>query len=284
MTGPFRLVALDLDGTVLDSSRHCGPRTRAALDALEERGIELIFCTGRRYRIALPILDRIGRRPIVATQNGALVKDSATHETIARHGMRPEDVVEVVGFLRDEGLAPVMFVDRWHERIDFVTDRTHPDDPYWTDIHDRHREFFREVPDLETAAEDVLLVAAWHEPETLHAMEPRFAERFGERLAHHSVTNVNYVGAVFEAYSPRGTKQAAVREHRERLGIAAEEVFAVGDDVNDLGMIREAGFGVAMGNAVGAVKEAADGVTADCDHDGVGYALERWVLNPEPEA
>ena len=209
MAGRFRLVALDADGTLLDDRRQCSARTRQALDELERRGIEILVCTGRRYRIALPILDRIGRRPMVAVQNGVIVRRSSDHETVARHVMRSRDVREVVDFLRSEGLAPVVFVDRYEAGIDFVHDREDGEDAYWSDIFGRYRERFQRVPDV--AVDDVVVVAAWEEPERLRAAEGRFARIFGSRLAHHTITNVKYVGAVFETYSPAGTKEAAVR-------------------------------------------------------------------------
>jgi 5-amino-6-(5-phospho-D-ribitylamino)uracil phosphatase len=274
----FRLVALDADGSLLDESKQVTPRARRAIDALIEKDIAVLLCTGRRYRAALPIMDLIGHRLPVAAHNGVIMRDTRDGAVLARHLMRPETAWDAVRFLRAQGLSPAVFVDRYEEGIDFVYDVEHGDDVFWTDYIARGRDNVLRVPDLLAWEDDILEVVVWHEAARLEAMEPLFARAFSGRTTHHLVTNVHYVGAVFEAYSPMASKAEAVRFHRARLGIPADAVCAIGDDVNDLGMIREAGLGIAMANAVERVRVAADRVTSSNREDGVAKALERWVL------
>jgi hydroxymethylpyrimidine pyrophosphatase-like HAD family hydrolase len=223
-------------------------------------------------------MDLIGHRLPVAVHNGVVIRRTTDDTVLARHLMRPEDAWDVVRFLRDEGLAPAVAIDRYEQGVDFVYDRRHDDDVFWRDYFVRARPNAHRTPDLLAWRDDILEVIAWHESDRLREMEPRFAEIFAERLTYHLVTNVHYVGAVFEAYAPGASKAEAVRFYRESRGIDAGEVCAIGDDLNDLGMIRDAGLGIAMGNAVQAVKAAADRVTGTNRDDGVAAALERWVL------
>jgi HAD superfamily hydrolase (TIGR01484 family) len=276
--GRCRLLAIDADGTLLDERKRVTARSRAALAELHRRGTTILLTTGRRYRTALPIVAKTGLPLTVAAHNGVLIRRSADDSTVLRRTMAGSDMVDVVRFLRADEIHPVVFVDRYAEGIDFVHDVEHPDDPYWRDVWDRNRDHFLRTDDLSEVSAGVLVVAAWGTVERLLEMEARFAAAFGDRLTHHVVTNVHYLGAVFEAYSPEAGKGAALRAFRERLGVPAEEVCAIGDDVNDLSMLEEAGLSIAMGNAVESVLAAADRVTGSNEEEGLAEALERWIL------
>jgi Cof subfamily protein (haloacid dehalogenase superfamily) len=278
VTGPFGLVALDLDGTLLDSRHRISERARRAIVTLAGRGTEILICTGRRYRIAAPLLEPLGLPLTLAVHNGILARRTADDVTVFRTPMDPADMVDAVRFLRAEGHHPLVYVDRYEEGIDFVVDGEHPDDRFWSDIHGRNREWFHRVDDVLAWTEDILQVAVWAEAERLRPAQARFVDAFGDRMTQHLVTNVQYLGAVFEAYARGAGKADAVRRVRERLGLPRESVLAIGDDTNDVEMLREAGLAVAMANAVPEAREVADEVTLANDEDGVAIALERFAL------
>jgi Cof subfamily protein (haloacid dehalogenase superfamily) len=275
----WRLVALDADGTLLDESKRVTDRARRALHRLHERGVRVVLFTGRRYRIALPMVEQTGLPLVVSATNGVLVKRTSDHRTLLRAPMPPDDMRPVVRHLREEGLNPIVLVDRYEDGFDFLHDEEHRDDPHWREIHDRHGSAFLRVDDVLAWPEDVLQVMAWGEADRLREVNRRFAEAFPGRFTHHVVTNVAYRGAVFEAYALEGSKGAALRRLRELWGIPREAVLAIGDDMNDLDMLREAGLAIAMGNAVEEVRRAADRVTATNEDEGVAKALERWALD-----
>lgn len=228
--------------------------------------------------MAVPLLEPVGLPLTLAVHNGILARRSTDGATLFRTLMDPTDMTDTVRFLRAEGLHPLVYVDRFDAGVDFVVDGEHPEDRFWSDIHRKNHEWFLPVDDVLTWTEDILQVAVWETADRLRSTERRFVESFGDRMTHHLVTNVQYRGAVFEAYAAGAGKADAIRRVREARGLPAEAVLAIGDDTNDVGMLREAGLGIAMANAVPEALEAADEVTLANDDDGVAAALERFAL------
>ncbi|NNL67158.1 MAG: HAD hydrolase family protein, partial [Myxococcales bacterium] len=113
---------------------------------------------------------------------------------------------------------------------------------------------------------------------TLLALRERVIGRFGERVHTHVIWNKNYQGVIFELLSPASGKWRALERVASQRGIATEEIAAVGDDRNDAELLRHAGLGIAMGNAVDEVKQAADLVVRGNAEGGVVEAIDRVLL------
>ena len=114
--------------------------------------------------------------------------------------------------------------------------------------------------------------------ETLEVLRARARERLGDRVLTHMLMYKVYRGHILEFLSPRSGKWPALLSVATREGIAPEEIAAIGDDDNDVEMIREAGLGIAMGNAVEAARAAADVVVRSNAEGGVIGAIERVLL------
>ena len=159
-----------------------------------------------------------------------------------------------------------------YDAAGILTER--PDDPYVQIEAATNQIPARKVPDLAAAVDfavnKVLIVG---DPEKMPHVEELMQQRFAGRLSIYRST------PFFLEVMPLGVEKAASLELLLRTqGLFAENLMACGDGWNDLPMIRFAGLGVAMGNAVPQVKAAADYVTADNDHDGVGLAVEKFIL------
>ena len=113
---------------------------------------------------------------------------------------------------------------------------------------------------------------------SLRALRPQIEQTLGPQARSHLLINKNYQGHLLEILHPAVSKWAALRQLAARAGIAPQDILAVGDDENDVEMIRHAGLGVAMGNASEAVQAAADYVTGSNAGDGLVQALDRFVL------
>jgi Cof subfamily protein (haloacid dehalogenase superfamily) len=274
----LRLLALDLDGTILDPYGRLTGGVREAVDAARRRGLRVVLCTGRRFRRALPAARELELTGSIVVHNGAVVKDIESGRTEVERYLPADLYAEVLATLRETG-SPLVYVDRYHEGTDILTERRDRAHLFQNEYLDDNAEFTRVVDDLaERPRRDVIMMSAMANLETLERLRSRASDRFGDRVSTHLLMNKVYRGYILEFLSPRSGKWSALRTIADHLGVAPEEIAAIGDDDNDVEMIREAGLGIAMGNAVEAARAAADVVVRSNAEGGVVGAIERVLL------
>lgn len=264
----YRLVAVDLDDTLLDSKLAVSPRTATALARAREAGVLVTLATGRMFGSAAPIARRLGIDAPIITYQGALVKNPVSGEELL-HRALPNNVARaVIARLRDYDHHVNVYLD---DRLCMAE---------LTAAGRRYAEISRVkahvVGDLLTfigKRNPTKILAIASEEEILTLMREVRAVFPGEKV--HITRSKPYF---LEFSHPLATKGEALRFLAEHFRIPREAVMAVGDGYNDLDMIEYAGLGVMMGNARDEVKHYADYVTASNDADGVAEALERFVL------
>ena len=273
----YRLVALDLDGTALDPRGELRPAVERCVAEVQARGIRVVITTGRRFRTGSPFAKQLGLDGPCVFHHGALVKEVGSGETRVHRGLPADTYRAVVAEVSRLG-PPIVFFDGFPGGEDMVTThhgRAHPAHlQYLADNRTAHRL----VDDLAAPPDGgALVVALMGEEARLVRLRADLLARFGDRI----VVGIHptYVGGHLLELLPSGvSKWSALRVLAADAGIAPAEILAIGDEMNDVEMLRHAGFGVAMGNARPAVKEAADHVTVANSADGVAVALERFVL------
>lgn len=273
-----RLLALDIDGTLLDPYGALTDAAREAVAAARHAGLMVVLCTGRRFRTALPIAQALELTGPIVVNNGALVKDLASARTL-HHRYLPEEVYpEVLALARSVG-PPLVYLDAYPDQTDFLTERSAHAHPFQREYLRDHGAHCREVEDL--AAEgraDVIMTSLMAGADELGVLRARAADALGSRIYTHVIENKNYQGAILEFLSPWSGKWNALAHVAEQAGIAPEEIAAVGDDVNDAEMLRRSGFGIAMGNAVDSARAAAGFVARSNAEGGIVDAIERVLL------
>ncbi len=273
-----RLLALDLDGTLLEPGGSISDRSAEAVAKARAVGVQVVVCTGRRYRTTAWVLEHLELDGPVVVHNGVITKSGASAETLAAHYLEGSLYDHVLDLLR--GVAPpIVYVDRYHEGLDMLVEppeRSHAyQQSYLADYADVHRV----VPQLEDeAGHDVVMMSLMADHDTLAALREQLQEELHADAHTNFLQNKNYEGYILEVTSSRASKWSALREVAAEMGLAPEEIMAIGDDRNDASMIAGAGLGVAMANAVDAVKAVADDTTAANDADGVARAIERFLL------
>ena len=269
----YRLLGLDIDGTLLDPDGEISVGAREAVAAALGAGLRLVLCTGRRFRSTRPIALELGLDGPVVSHNGALVKDLAGGRTLRASYLAAELRPEVLAALRPHG-PPLLYVDGWPEE-DILTEPRGPIHPHQVDYLEQHAEHCRFVPSLaDEPREDVLMMSWMADLPKLGELEARLLEALGGRVRTHRLENRGWGSHILEVLAPGTGKWAALRSVAEAEGIAAHEIAAVGDDRNDLDMLAGAALGIAMGNAPEEVRAAADRVVARNDRDGVAEAIE----------
>jgi Cof subfamily protein (haloacid dehalogenase superfamily) len=285
----IRFLALDLDGTLLDSRGELSERNRRALEEVRAGGVVVAVVTGRRFRDARPLALSLGLDAPVISHNGALTKHARTLETVAVTLLPLAEAREVLSLGRGLGLDAMISDDPVGAGVliyDHVNDDNHAFRRYiaWSRrIHgDEAEESVRKVDSLEEYLDHAPVHITYSG--TCAAME-----RLGEALKCELNERVKVFAtmyrksdfALIDVLNPKASKGTGVAAAAAEAGISREEVMAVGDNFNDLEMLEFAGTGVLMGNAdARLLSEKPDlHVTATNDEDGVAQAIERFILS-----
>jgi len=274
---PYRLVALDIDGTVLNSAQQVTERLKAALARLAGMSVRTVLCTGRRWQSALPVLREMEHaHPVVVCSGGSLVKDAADGRTLHCVPMGHEAARTALRLMRQGGLVPMLLYDRPLGTPDLrvaESDRRRAERlPYARGNADCWEWYAGEYPD---AAERPLACYAVDRAGLTGPARERLREALADDAIVDALRLPRYGSdqVALEVHDPAATKWHALEWLLAGWGLRPEQVVAIGDDVNDVPMLRAAGLSFAMGNAPDHVKAAADAVTASNDEHGVVEAL-----------
>jgi len=275
----IRLLVLDVDGTVTTSRHEVADATCVAVRRVLDAGVRVMLATGRRYRDALPVATRLGLGMPLVTASGALVKHPAGHETLHRATFAAGAIERVIALTIAAGHEPVLYTDSFAEGFDFYCRRLDVEGPELgrglRGYHDRNVGLAAVRPDLDTSPpEGVFAGFAMGDQREMVALEAALEEACPGQLSVHILRSPRYRDWLCEIAPVGVTKWSGVMSVARNLGIDAAEICAVGDDVNDLPMIRGAGLGVAMGNGRPEVIAAADRVVATNDAGGIVEVAE----------
>lgn len=274
----IRLVAIDLDGTLLDSHWQVPEANRRALERAIEHGIHIVLVTGRRFSFALPVTEHLHDDIALIVNNGALIK-TPEGETLLRRLLPRRIARAVIEATRDFRPNTAVVFDR-PEESQIVFEHIDWDDPLRGPYFQRNRPYLGEISPLEAClTEDpiqVLYTGGVAEMRRLVAQLRglTFARDFSLAVAEYETRNFTIVDVIERSCS----KGNAIREWAARLGISREEILAIGDNFNDREMLEFAGMAVVMGNAVPELKALGWPVTLSNDDGGVAAAIERYVL------
>jgi hypothetical protein len=279
---PIRLIAIDIDGTLLDSKWKLPAANQRAIAKAVENGIEVALVTGRRFDFARPISEQLGCPVTMIVNNGAVVKTS-DGDTRLRHLLPlsvARSVVEATATYRD-GTAVVF--DRPHEnQVIFETmDWT---DPARKGYYERNKEYITFCSPLESClTEDPIQVMYSGPVARLRgiAVELRAlpaAEQFALAITEYEARDFSLVDVVH----PSVSKGATLAEWAAQNAYAREEVMAIGDNLNDLEMLEFAGLPIVMGNSVRELKTLGWRETGTNDEAGVAAAICAYALAGAP--
>lgn len=263
----YRLLALDVDGTLLDSSHVLRPRVAAAVRSAQASGLIVTLATGKLLASARPLLAEMELRGPQIVLNGAATQDSRTGRPERFCPLHEDDRHAVLKAVREA--APDVLVS--HFALDGIyMDRQHP----WARIFDDYGEgppIY--VPDL--LADDLppagkILISG--PPERLVALRSAVTPLLAPRV---SITTTT--PDFLEFFDPAAGKGKALVALRERLGLPREAVVAVGDGENDLPLLSEAGLAVAMANGAATTRQAAHRIAPSNDENGVAVVIEELL-------
>lgn len=286
----IKLIAIDMDGTILSPELTISERNRQAILAAQSDGIEVMIATGRSYVEAFDPVQEAGLDLAYICLNGAEVRDRSGNILDATH-LSKNDIPKITSILESELIDYQLFIgdDMYTKSIEGIVD-----------IFIQLAEAAHQIPAVDKIRAEVadrVKQGAIHEVESFDSIIKKYPNEiykiFGsshsdikldraraslKKLPHLAVSSSG--AGNLEITSIHAQKGIAVEKYAKNKGIAMENVMVIGDNYNDLSMMERAGHPVAMGNAAADIKAVCKTVTATNEHDGVGLAIEA-ILEPQ---
>jgi 5-amino-6-(5-phospho-D-ribitylamino)uracil phosphatase len=276
-----RLLALDIDGTLLRTDKSLSPRTRAAVEAARRRGVHVALVTGRRYPSARKVAQELGGDVPLVLHNGALILDVDDGRTeVLRCRPLPRALaLETVEVGRRHGADPVVHCGNRGEGrllvhegpysstlLAYYLDKSHPDVTACVEFE-------------EALTEDPLQVMFGGRIGEMEALLTELAAALGDRVRIERTLYPAQGVGLLDILERTVGKAEALRFLQDRWGITARETMAIGDNWNDREMLQAAGVGLVMGNADPEMRALGLPVLPTSDEDGVALAIERYILD-----
>lgn len=262
----IRIIALDLDGTLTNEVKEITPHTLAALMQAQRQGVRLCLSSGRPPYGMRPLakqlqMERYGG--MLLCYNGGHIEECGTGKVLVEQALSPT----LLPYLHECQERSGMTLMTYYEDHIYTE---HPDDPY---VHQSSRNNKMEIIGVQDFINDTprplnkcLMVGA---PEVVPHWEAIMQEETKGKM--HICRSTPY----FIELLPLGIdKGSALKQMLSNMGLTTSNLMAFGDSYNDISMLQTAGIGIAMGNAEDAVKDVADYVTDDNEHDGIAKALK----------
>ena len=273
MAQEIKLIAADIDDTILNSKHELSERTEKALKAAKAQGAVIVLATGKTRASALSLLARLGiADPGIYVQG--LVVYNGDGSLRYQQTIDPEIARQVITFAEDRGFTLAAYsgtrilVRSQNDFTEKITKPYHEDD---AEVVGPLQNILNEVP--------INKIIAMGDSRKITALRWQLGMQLNGSV---TLMQAN-LPFMLEVLPPGASKGAALKRLLKDLNIPADSVLAIGDAENDVEMIKLAGIGVAVGNATQAAKDAADHVVASADNDGAAEAIERFVLKKAEE-
>lgn len=262
----YKLLAIDIDDTLLNDEMQITASTRAALEQAIELGVTVTLATGRMYASAKQIARQLELDVPIITYQGALIKTLLEGEVIYERTVPAASAAQVFQFCEQRGLHlqvytdDILFAQQENEKVKAyasLTNVSYTIEPDFPSLIDR----------------PFTKMLIYDEPEVLDALAPELRSLLGDQV-HITKSKPNFL----EVMHAEGTKGHALHALARHYGCDISETIGIGDSWNDQEMIRMAGLGVAMGNAIDSLKQIADYVTYTNNEDGVKHVIDKFIL------
>ena len=266
-----KLLALDLDGTILTDEKHVTPRVEAALRAAIDAGLAIVYVTGRPLTGIHDELMAIPNIRYAITSNGAVTTDLLSNERIRGAYLDNEAAKEIAKIPMERNLTHSVFING----IGYCEQNFFKDQ--WNFyLGTKHEDYIRKsragcdsidalIDSSDVGVENIWFMA--HSRDERDELNAMILDRWQVQTVLTAITDV-------EAGSPWADKGLALDDLSAKLGVDREEILAIGDNENDLWMLRSAGIAVAMGNATESVKQMAQILTDTNEEDGAAKVIE----------
>ena len=274
----YKLIAMDLDGTLLNSNKEISKENLNLVHELIDSGYEVVIATGRRYWSAKHLTRNIKRDLTILSNNGNIVRSSKNDKIMMKKYLNIEDFKLIINEGKTRGLNPIVHIDKYEEGYDLILEQEKNHKDYYNYIS-KHDNRYKIVDDLLNIDDSILAIVYAGDKDILYNFYNDINSKYPKRYNSHVMENIEVAEALLEIMNPLGSKWLTLEEYVSKMGIDPREVIAIGDDNNDVEIIKNSGLGIAMKNGSEKVKSVANIITErDNDESGVAFELKR-ILN-----
>ncbi|MGH4124581.1 MAG: Cof-type HAD-IIB family hydrolase [Clostridium sp.] len=266
----YKLLAIDMDGTLLNSNKIISKGNKAAIKKAIEKGVKVVITSGRGLNGLEKFLDEVnlrGENEYLIANNGGTIYRTSDFECISYKGLRGRDLVKAHALSVEIGLNMIAYTHKGSiasEENEFTRFETE-----YVGNPVKILDFNRDINDGDEITKILF-------SQTEELLAKKMLEIPKEFYSEYNV--VKTMPIVLEVMDKDCNKGYGVKVLGDMLGIKKDEIICIGDEANDIEMITYAGLGIAMGNAIEELKDAAEYVTSDNDNDGVAKAIEKFIL------
>ena len=262
----YKLLALDIDGTLLDDNRQLSEENISAIKRAVDSGVHVTLCTGRPIQGVKWLVEKLAITTPVITYNGAEIVDPKDNRILFSEQLLPEDAVKIADLGKNRNTTLIVWCNGelfgypMNERVaDYKTiARTDP----------------KPFEDIKLLAEKGVTKIIWYD--TVEGVD-----EFKKQLNPKEFKSVTYCTSnpkFLEFFNSKVSKRISMERMCDLIGVTKEETVAIGDGYNDVPMLQGAGLSIVMGNAPDDIKSMCDKVTLDNNSDGVAYAINEFIL------
>lgn len=272
----YKLICIDMDGTLLNDKHEVSEENRIALKAAIEKGVKIAITTGRPFVAASQYAEKLGIKVSIIGSNGSYIREKDEEKVIFKHGLSQEqfnnicDVIEKYQlrkyFNTYDSVIANKELDEGHGYV--ISNNIAPEHlKIKIDIYEDLRDSYKKYGD-----ELLKAIVIGEEVEVIQKIKNELKAKGGLEVVSSGYNNT-------EVMASGTSKGNGVKAFSEILGIKKEEIICIGDNENDISMIKYAGLGVAMGNATDEVKELANYITDTNNNSGVAKVIDKFILN-----
>ncbi|WP_427340143.1 HAD family hydrolase [Caloranaerobacter sp. DY30410] len=270
----YKLLAIDLDGTLLTDDKRILEENKEVLTTLSKKGLEIIIATGRRYWSAKNFAKELGIELTILANNGNIIRRISDDKVLVANYLEREDFNRIVKKGREMGLYPILHVDHYEEGYDLLIEEDEEGIKYSNYVKKniiRHKKL-KNILDYEESK--ILVICYENSYETLRKFEEKIHKEYPQKFNTHILINGSDIGPILEIMSLKGSKWLSLKDYAKDKGIDESQIIAIGDDNNDVEMVEKAGLGIAMKNGTDKIKKVADIVTKKTNNEaGVSQIL-----------
>lgn len=272
----YKMVVLDIDGTILNDEKQISEYTLKVLKNIHNKGVEIVIATGRNYYEAKKLTDKIIKNInlVIMANNGCIVRNSLSNKIINEKYLE----YDIFKSIYDEGtktnLYPIIHVNEESNEYEIVIEHNKENEIYHGYMKSTTRRYKKVNLQTEKVS-NILSVCYVGDYEVLKEFQQNILNNHRGNFSTTCSRNLR-VRALLEFMNVNGGKWNSILQYAQNIKILPNEIITIGDDNNDIEMIRNAGLGIAMKNGTEEIKNIADFVSKnDCNNSGAAYEIEK---------
>jgi len=271
----YKLVVLDLDGTLLKDNKNISIQTVKYIKLLKKRGVDVVIATGRSYYHGKKLIAPLKQDMIVLSNNGSIARHTSNDEVIFANYLKKNEAKNIISESVKSGFHPIIHINEFDKGYDLIIEKK-PNNLGYNGYMEKEDVRFRRVNFKKIKYESILSVCIAGEFYELENFRKNILKRYPDTYSSFTSRNLK-IRALLEFLDVKGCKWEGIKKYAKSENIIPEEIISIGDDNNDIELIKNSGLGIAMKNGTEEIKKSADKITNfDNNSDGVIKELQNY--------